>query len=304
MKNLPLLAQTALEAAVSYYYVQNKLVFSDIKYLNIIISTIQQDAAVDSMLTQQIVNACFSNKSKQRNLAIFALNQLYHKTQIIVSDQIISAIALIDTQIPTFQPIHKIFTENQLLRDNAIINSEKILELNQKLQPITFSTQQQTKIDVEPKKFSLIPVCSLLDNSVNLGGICRTSEIFGAEKMIIGDLKLCEHSVFRGSAVTADQHIVIEEWRVEELQEKLKSLKEAGYCVIALEQCSGSVSLDQFKFPSKCAIVLGNETTGCPDKILQMCDHFVEIPQFGVVRSLNVHVSFSLLCWEYVKQWM
>ena len=28
----------------------------------------------------------------------------------------------------------------------------------------------------------------------------------------------------------------------------------------------------------------------------------VEIPQFGMVRSLNAHVSGALLVWEYVKQ--
>ena len=31
-------------------------------------------------------------------------------------------------------------------------------------------------------------------------------------------------------------------------------------------------------------------------------DACVEIPQAGVVRSLNVHVSGSLLLWEYARQ--
>lgn len=31
-------------------------------------------------------------------------------------------------------------------------------------------------------------------------------------------------------------------------------------------------------------------------------DQCVEIPQQGVVRSLNVHVSAALLMWEYRKQ--
>lgn len=38
--------------------------------------------------------------------------------------------------------------------------------------------------------------------------------------------------------------------------------------------------------------------------LLQAVDYCVEIPQFGVVRSLNVHVSGSVLVWEYARQQM
>ena len=34
----------------------------------------------------------------------------------------------------------------------------------------------------------------------------------------------------------------------------------------------------------------------------QELDDCVEIPQSGVVRSLNVHVSGALVVWEYVRQ--
>lgn len=30
----------------------------------------------------------------------------------------------------------------------------------------------------------------------------------------------------------------------------------------------------------------------------------IEIPQFGVIRSLNVHVTAALFMWEYCKQHM
>ena len=34
-------------------------------------------------------------------------------------------------------------------------------------------------------------------------------------------------------------------------------------------------------------------------KILDFC---IEIPQFGTIRSLNVHISAVICIWEYVKQ--
>ena len=35
---------------------------------------------------------------------------------------------------------------------------------------------------------------------------------------------------------------------------------------------------------------------------LNILDQCIEIPQFGVIRSLNVHVSGALCLWEYTKQ--
>ena len=32
-----------------------------------------------------------------------------------------------------------------------------------------------------------------------------------------------------------------------------------------------------------------------------MLDLCIEIPQYGVIRSLNVHVSGSILLWEYIS---
>lgn len=45
-----------------------------------------------------------------------------------------------------------------------------------------------------------------------------------------------------------------------------------------------------------------NEREGIPVPIIHLLDSCVEIPQFGMVRSLNAHVSGALLVWEYVKQ--
>lgn len=45
-----------------------------------------------------------------------------------------------------------------------------------------------------------------------------------------------------------------------------------------------------------------NEKDGIPANLLSLLDVAVEIPQFGVIRSLNVHVTGALFIWEYAKQ--
>ena len=44
----------------------------------------------------------------------------------------------------------------------------------------------------------------------------------------------------------------------------------------------------------KVILLLGKEKEGIPQEYLGILDLCVEIPQFGVIRSLNVHVTGAL----------
>ncbi|CAL6041590.1 tRNA_guanosine-2'-O-methyltransferase [Hexamita inflata] len=150
--------------------------------------------------------------------------------------------------------------------------------------------------------FPLIVVASLLDNEVNLGGIARTCEIFKAETLYLSSLSLMSTPQFISASVTASNHLNIQQLQQQDLKSKLLELKSAGYQIVCLEQSQRSIYLNQVQLPEKAVILLGNETRGVPDEFLKICDLAVEIPQFGQVRSLNVHVSAALIIWEWVRQ--
>jgi tRNA guanosine-2'-O-methyltransferase len=78
--------------------------------------------------------------------------------------------------------------------------------------------------------------------------------------------------------------------------------KSNGYKILGLEQTANSKMLNEYKFPAKCVMLLGKEKEGIPQEFLALLDECIEIPQFGVIRSLNVHVSGALCLWEYTKQ--
>ena len=102
------------------------------------------------------------------------------------------------------------------------------------------------------------------------------------------------------------------------LPEYLAAKKQKGYTIIGtkstffierilttitgVEQTANSVSLKDYKFPEKCVLILGTEQEGIPPQFLQLVDVAVEIPQFGTIRSLNAHVSASVVIWEYTRQ--
>jgi hypothetical protein len=63
-----------------------------------------------------------------------------------------------------------------------------------------------------------------------------------------------------------------------------------------------ALKAETVRFPTRCVLVLGKEKEGIPVDILQEVDECIEIPQFGITRSLNVHVSAALAIWEMTKQ--
>ncbi|GBP83121.1 Probable methyltransferase TARBP1 [Eumeta japonica] len=103
--------------------------------------------------------------------------------------------------------------------------------------------------------------------------------------------------------LSAERWINIEEVRQgKPLKEYLLKKKTDGYTLVAAEQTSSSVKLNNFKFPEKSLLLLGQEKDGVPCDLLPLMDHCVEIPQKGYIRSLNVHVTAAMFIWEYVRQ--
>ena len=83
----------------------------------------------------------------------------------------------------------------------------------------------------------------------------------------------------------------------------LQKQKEQGYMIVGVEQTLSSISLDH-KFTKRTVLLLGKEKEGIPVEFLQAVDVCIEIPQLGVIWSLNVHVTGVLAIWEYTKQMM
>jgi tRNA G18 (ribose-2'-O)-methylase SpoU len=152
------------------------------------------------------------------------------------------------------------------------------------------------------KRHDLVVVASLVDRVPNLGGLCRTCEIFNCAKLVVHDKSVVQDPVFTAISVTAHQWLPIEEVRESRVAAYLAEQKRAGYTILALEQTANSQSLEKFKFPSRAVILLGKEREGIPVHLISLVDACIEIPQFGLVRSLNVHVSGAILMWTYVRQ--
>lgn len=167
-------------------------------------------------------------------------------------------------------------------------------------------TRQNTATD-RPRQ-DLIVVASLIDKVTNLAGIARTCEIFAAQELVLSDLSVVKSHDFQSISVASAGWMPMREVAYKTNQSRemicyLREMKSKGYQIVGIEQTGVSVGLsNSTPLSSRCLIVLGKEKEGIPVELLQEMDLCIEIPQYGLTRSLNVHVSAALVIWEATKR--
>src|SRR3954447_22186888 len=143
----------------------------------------------------------------------------------------------------------------------------------------------------------LVLCCAPMRSNVNLSNIVRTAGCCGLTRLFAcGNAKI-DRTIARDGA---DQvHIEIHRT----LPPVLKELKADGYTLVGLEQTTNSVSVHDYKFPRRTALVIGNERLGLTDEELQLVDAVVEIPVWGLPYAYNVANATARALYEYCHQW-
>ena len=142
----------------------------------------------------------------------------------------------------------------------------------------------------------LIIACAPLRSNVNMSHIIRLAGCAGVQRVIgCGHAKLID-KIARDGADTVQLEIH------RTLPPVLKQLKADGYQLVGLEQTTGAVSLPNFRFERRTALVVGNERLGLTEEELAAVDSVVEIPVFGLPYAYNVHTAVAMAVYEYCRQ--
>lgn len=155
----------------------------------------------------------------------------------------------------------------------------------------------------EKRKF---PVSIMTDNvrsMHNIGSIFRTCDAFLIKEVILAGISGCPpHPEISKTALGAEESVA---WRhVDDALEEVVSLKKRGVRICVLEQAHDSIPLQKFEVEDNCEylIVAGNEVEGVNQKIVDIADYILEIPQYGVKHSLNVSVSAGITLWHFYEK--
>lgn len=151
-----------------------------------------------------------------------------------------------------------------------------------------------------------MPLVVVLDNVRslhNVGSVFRTSDAFRVECIMLCGITATPPSAEIHKTALGAEDVV--DWEYfDSTMDAVASLRERGYKLFSIEQCEGSIALQDFAVtPGECyAVVLGNEVKGVQQAVVDASDGAIEIPQFGTKHSLNVSVTAGMVIWEFAKK--
>lgn len=150
----------------------------------------------------------------------------------------------------------------------------------------------------------------VLDNvrsAHNVGSIFRTADAAGVKKIYLCGITPAPTDRFgrvraeiEKTALGATKSVAWEkigdstDLATDDVIQCLRKLKKEGFQIVAVEQNSDSVTVNQFVPDAKTVYIFGAEVEGVQSEILAESDMIVEIPMAGNKESLNVSVTVGI----------
>lgn len=151
-----------------------------------------------------------------------------------------------------------------------------------------------------------MPLVIVLDNvrsGLNVGSLFRSADSFLAQEILLCGITAQppEREILK-SALGATEVV---KWRYfKDTREALLQLRADGYRIVAIEQSDVSIPLDKYEIRKgeKYAVIFGNEVKGVDEKLIELIDECIEIPQSGIKHSLNVSVCGGIVLWNFFEK--
>ena len=156
------------------------------------------------------------------------------------------------------------------------------------------------------KQVEKIPFVVVLDNvrsQHNIGSVFRTADAFRLDGIYLCGITSTPPSREIHKTALGATESVRWEYR-EETVDAIEELKREGYTILSVEQAEGAELLDRLQISKtqKYALVFGHEVRGVDQRVVDLSDRCIEIPQFGTKHSLNISVAAGIVIWEMFRR--
>ncbi|NUP89533.1 MAG: TrmH family RNA methyltransferase [Candidatus Sumerlaeia bacterium] len=135
-----------------------------------------------------------------------------------------------------------------------------------------------------------------MSKEMNIGSLLRTAHAAAVRELIL----VGETSYNTYAAATAEKWTPVR--CVPAPAEFVAEAQAAGHSLVAVERDPRAISLFEAAYPPRPVFVLGAEKYGVPPEILDASTLIVEIPQWGLVPSLNVAAAGSLVIYDHLAK--
>lgn len=152
----------------------------------------------------------------------------------------------------------------------------------------------------EKEETPFVVILDGIEDPHNLGAIIRTAETAGVHGIIIPKRRSASVNS-TVSKVSAGATTYLKVARVNNLNDAIRNLKEAGLWVIGTDGEAKEFYNHQ-DLTGPIALVIGSEGFGMSRLVKENCDGLVKIPMKGKITSLNASVAAGIMMYEVVRQ--
>ena len=173
---------------------------------------------------------------------------------------------------------------------------KKISDTSYLIPYIGVAHQPQSRLQNAAIDDIVVVLDHVLDHG-NLGTIIRTASAFGVQNIVSTSSEL---DLYFKKVVSASRGKVFA-MNVQSFQSgpaAVAALKQKGYQVIATSPYAKMLQALAPLQAKPIALVVGNETEGVSDEVMQQADIVVQIPMSGAMESLNVGVATGISLYE------
>jgi tRNA G18 (ribose-2'-O)-methylase SpoU len=155
-------------------------------------------------------------------------------------------------------------------------------------------SEEEIKAELQASAYPFAVCMENWAGDFNFGTLIRNANAFNAKEVFyVGDKKWDRRAAMGVYNYTPVQ------WLSD--IDQLVKLKER-YVFVGCDNLPGAVPLHSFAMPECPLFIFGSEGTGLTPAMQELCQHMVEIPMFGSVRSLNCGTASGIVMWEYVRR--
>lgn len=154
-------------------------------------------------------------------------------------------------------------------------------------------TQDKPVADAGRDTVACAVVADNIRSAFNAGGIFRTADFFGMEKLVLcGFTPTPENAQVKKTALGADESVPWEQ--ADDVRTAIDRLRAEGRRIYALETADGATDIAAVRPVFPCALLLGNERFGLDPDVVASADEVLQIPSHGTKNSINVVSAFSV----------
>jgi tRNA G18 (ribose-2'-O)-methylase SpoU len=128
----------------------------------------------------------------------------------------------------------------------------------------------------------------------NVGSLVRTAHAAAVtELLLVGEREWNVEAARTAELYTEIVHL-------EDIDAFLDHLQTRQWELVVVELDDRAVSLFEARYPERPCFLLGAELEGVPEQLIEAASLLVQIPQWGLVPSLNLAIAGSIVLYDYL----